>query len=214
MPLSVNERLQLILVYSKPGQTTRSVATLFNVTHSTVSRIVRNYNATGRVTRKKGSGRRRKTTAGDDHHLMVTAKRNPGIPVKRLIESSGLEISDTTGRRILKVFCDFGSKKKLISVREYAATSYGDSQSSQIPKSSRGITMRDKTCICRSNTGEISNSATKNCSRRYMRLKNSPGQPQNRPTETRQWLGANKQSWSRLLFPLLGPETSLEFVGI
>jgi transposase len=88
------------------GRSQRYVARMLNVSLSTIQRVLERFQATGRNTRRAGSGRKRKTAAIDDRFLVVSTLRNRQLTSvmtqNRLREVRGVNVSKWTVRRRLQ----------------------------------------------------------------------------------------------------------------
>ncbi|UYV80547.1 hypothetical protein LAZ67_19000535 [Cordylochernes scorpioides] len=78
------------------GQSQVEVAKWLNVNKSVVSKIWKQFVATGTIKRKEGSGRKRKPATSEDRYLVVTAKRHKEMTAIQLSN----ELSSATGTRI------------------------------------------------------------------------------------------------------------------
>ncbi|BFZ10256.1 hypothetical protein BsWGS_13295 [Bradybaena similaris] len=107
MPLTINERVELVFMSGADGETNRSVAEKFNriypdrepISHMTVGRLILKIHETGSVLDKPRSGPPR---VSDETRLRVieTVENSPMKSLRR--SSSELGVPRTTMRRIIK----------------------------------------------------------------------------------------------------------------
>lgn len=104
MPLNREDCARAVALV-EDGRSRRYVAGVLGVGHSTINRVIRRFTETGRMTRRPGSGRKRKTTAIDDRFIVLRSLRDrhsTSIEMKnRLREVRGTDISKWTVRRRL-----------------------------------------------------------------------------------------------------------------
>jgi transposase len=87
------------------GQSMGEVANFFNVSHSTIWKLWKQFQDEQTIKRRPGQGRKRITTSQDDRYLMLNAKRKRDITAKRLSDelfaASNIRISRFTVYRRL-----------------------------------------------------------------------------------------------------------------
>ena len=83
---------------------TRDIAKLYNVSQSSVARIIKQFKETGSPKRKGKCGRKRKTTARNDAYLLRKSKLDPrktSSDLQKDLSTAGVEISASLVRRRL-----------------------------------------------------------------------------------------------------------------
>ncbi|GFX81646.1 transposable element Tcb2 transposase [Trichonephila clavipes] len=78
------------------GRTVPSVAAVFGIKKSVISRSWKAFQTTGTVVRKVGGGRPRSKTAGDDRYIILQANRGPRHSASVIAQ----QLSTATGRQV------------------------------------------------------------------------------------------------------------------
>ena len=92
------------------GMSSRKIATKNNLGQRQVLTVINKFLLKQPLSRRPGSGRKRKTTPEQDRKIIMDVKRNPRISCRDiLINNSNLQVSETTVRRRIVETGEFGS---------------------------------------------------------------------------------------------------------
>lgn len=97
---------KIILKLRGEGKTFREIGEIVGRTHSSIQRVVANFNSTGSILSKHRSGRPSKLTHREKRDILKTVKLNPRITAAKIQENVkekfGKEIHEDTLRKIVK----------------------------------------------------------------------------------------------------------------
>ncbi len=88
-----------ILQSALDGIPWKTIINNFNTSSASISRIIKKYYTSGAISRKPGSGRKRKTSVRDDRDILLAVKRNHFISSTEIQKSLPTNISQSTIRR-------------------------------------------------------------------------------------------------------------------
>lgn len=76
----------IIIKLRNEGNTLRAIGNIVNRSHSTVQRVLKNFNSTGSVKSKPRTGRPPKLTEREKRDVLKTVQINPGIAASRIVQ--------------------------------------------------------------------------------------------------------------------------------
>ncbi len=121
MRLTDKKRLE-VLSYMNSNKSYRYIAKTIGISTSTVSSIISKFKVSGSVDDKKRSGRPRATTIQDDRLICLTARRNPKMSCKDILNNNAVLIEKGISTRTInnrlvekKLFSYAATKKPLLT---------------------------------------------------------------------------------------------------
>jgi len=106
-----------VIAYWEDGKSYRKISEILTIPTSTIQGVIDVYQNTGNVTRRVGSGRKRKTTKREDKLIVNISKKDPFLPATTISENVAndyaIDVShDTVNRRLKEVGLDAHPARK------------------------------------------------------------------------------------------------------
>lgn len=93
------QQIGAIMALLDSGLSQRTVSQRLNIPRSTIQKIIKRFEETGKHERRKGSGRKRKTTARDDRTIRLISLRNrfeTASAIRNRVSQMGINVSTRT----------------------------------------------------------------------------------------------------------------------